>query len=1541
MKKIAFLLFSLIFFSSFFYAQELKKQKESFIKDFKNLVEPFLKEENKSFVRNELEKTIMDPMGFSDDLTVDMISTYEILKSKNFKPFPIIYNYIYSVCAFMKDKNGKSAFKDWEKIIEKMIENKNQSKMEDFLDFSAGFFSNSVLIHNPTFDWLYRGGSYSFEDPDRPMVIFEGGNLVCGVENTREDKDKNPYVDSIVIYEAKGVFDPFLKKWKAKGGIISWEKVGLPKNETYAELSYYNLSLKSSSLECDTVILHTPYFQKPIKGKLSDRAFRINREEDKTYPQFKSFDKRLKIKQIVPNVDYDGGFSLMGKNFVGIGTGGEPAFIVLHRNSKPFIKLFTQYISINKEMIKCYNALSSIYIGTKDSIFHPNIEFNYDLKTQMIEFVRASKGMGTAPFSNSYHQVDMYIPKLLWKYDSPEIELTYIMGQSLDQRFARLESKNYFDNKLYDRLQGMNKNHPLAAIAEYCFKYDEYVLPEGKMATALGLTIEQAKVILLDLATYGFLNYDVENKIISVNQKLLTFARAKSQKIDYDNLKFEADFRPKKLSGYTDEQIKKETFLQDIQLEYDKKNKYREGLKNFGIFNLGTMEIRMEGIDMITLSDNQRTHVFPTNNNVIIRENRNFDFAGWIISGKLEINTLEANYIYNTHKVNIFKSEKTLLRVNPLQEADGKKPIIVSNELNALVGELLVDDPSNKSGLSKKFTDFPKLNVSKPSLVYYNQKSLFKGAYDSTRFYFTVDPFSMDSLDNFVEKTQRFTGELTSAGIFPKFKEPLKIMPDYSLGFTTKSAENGYPIYGNKAKFDNKILLSSKGLQGAGTITYVESTSISKGLTFLPDSTMGYAEFDNKPVEGGTEFPDIQGQDVYITLVPKNDVLKVKTDINREMTMFNKECRIKGTVYIQPFGASGNGVTTFTDANLGSKKLKFTRWEINSDTANFNVKNNFVVDDEDPLSLKTENLQAHVSFKKRKGEFKSNSGSSRVEFPVNQYLCKIDFFTWFMDKEELELSTNADRSIDIETDLDLVGANFFSLHPEQDSLQFKSRQARFSIRQKTITCKKVEYIEVGDARIFPDTNTVLIRKKANMDPLVNSEILANKITKFHKFRNCDTKIHARRKYESTGDYPYYDKDSNVTLLKMDRIWLDSTYQTTATGKITEKSNFTLSEQFSYYGDVLIKANVQHIKFSGSIRVNHTCNNFTRSYMAISYEIDPKNIQIPISPKTLKSIDSTQLFVGILWRDSKDFEEIKMYPTFLSEAVNVKDKIVFSSEGFLQYNSNTREFQIASKEKLVNRAEKGNYLAFNINTCSLNGLGKIDLGVDIEPVNVEAIGRINYYEKNGQTTMDLTLKYDIPLEENSWEKIADKINLIPDLKPMDFLSTTYKSALLEWTDQKTADKIESDYTLMGQIPKMPKEAKASIVISGIKLSSFYDSKFDEKGIISTTDKAAIVSLFGKPVFKMLPVKVFFQQLPTLSGGDKFGLYFHLPGSNQYFLDFYKQKNDGELRIYTSDGEFINEVNELKSDKKKSKNFSYTPTTNRVYLVKFLKLFGIEE
>ena len=1526
-----------LMFSFISFSQTFSNNREKFVKEFQNSLTEFGKGEFHDFAKKTLPLILLETNLFPDAYFTKMVETCNAMSVKKMSPYPEIYQYVFSVYSLVNAKQSNASFQAWQSSVDKLLDKSNVKKFEDFIDLSAGFFSERKIAESSNFKWFYEGGEYSFEFTDKPFIKCSNGNLICRIDNRNsKTKDNQPFIDSLVVYKTSGTYDPVLKKWDGIGGTLTWEKVGLPKNETFATIKKYDVSCKTPNLSTDSVAFTTKYFSKPILGQLSDRAFTINREEDKIYPQFISYEKRLRIKNIKENVDYDGGFTMQGSSFVGMGTPLDPAKILIYRNNIVFIKVIAQFIYISPTKISSNNAATALYLNTGDSITHGGLQFGYDLDKKMIELSRTNNGNGMSPFHDSYHMVDIFVPKITWKIDEQDIYYTYDFGTSQEQRVANFESKSYFDEKLYDKLQGLEPIHPLLAISKYCYKYDEYFINEGKAATALGKTVEQVKPLLIDLSIFGFINYDLETKMITVNPKLDNFVLGKAGKRDYDNMVFTSDLRPKELKGFSDEQIKADPNLQALKDLYKKQSEERRLMTYFGKMNLGTLEIDLNGVDRVKISDIQNATVFPDGSRIVLKENRNFDFYGWMNIGKLEINTYSASFNYRDYKFIVLKSGESIFRVRPLQQTDGVKPIPMVSNINGIKGEIYVDDPANRSGNNKTILGFPKIKSTKPTFVYYNDKSIFRGVYDSARFYYTVAPFEMDSLDDFSEKTLRFKGELTSAGIFPKITEDIKIMADYSFGFTSQAPAGGYEFYGTSAKYENKIVLSQNGLQGSGVINFVQSSSTSKALNFLPDSTIGLAHFVNRPMETGVEFPDVESEEAFITYVPKKNYLRAQSTPKSDLLFFKAEAKLRGTAIVTPKGIRGNGLMTFNTATTVSDDYSFKRWDIDADTAGFSLKNTFAEAGEDMMAFQADNVEAHISFKNRMGEFKSNRGTSQVNFPVNQYICRMDKFSWFMDYSELQLEKSGDQDITIDSDMDLVGPNFISVHPDQDSLQFRAPKAKYDLKLRTIFCDKVEYLEIADARIYPDSMKVIIHKKAKMEPFTKAKIVANYITKYHTFTNANVEVTGKRAYSGNGEYPYYDKDSVLTYFQMKKITLDTSFQTVASGVIDENAGFKLSPEFDYYGKVGVIASNPLINFEGATRINHTCEKFDKTWMSFSAPIDPKNIQIPVSA-VMKNLNEEPISAGIVWRNSRDTDSIKLYPTFLSELSDVNDPIVMTASGYLQYNFAAKEFQIASKEKLLNRSEKGNFLALHTESCSLNGQGVVNLGMDYGDVVVDAVGVVNYNQNSGETSMNLTARFKMALDKGVMEDVATRIKTIEGLKEMDFSSTTFEEALVEWTDLKTADKIKSDYTIKGEIKKLPEQLETAMTITGLRLSSYDKMSSQEKGLITNVKSAVLVNIFEKPIMKYVPMRAFFQQIYSENGGDRFGLQIEIPGGYDYYFDYSMTKKEGDMRIITADPDFNTAVDAIKEDKRKTKNFKFEGTTQQVYLSKFLRLF----
>lgn len=1543
MSKYLIGLFVLVCSGSLSFGQTVfSEEREKFVKEFHKTLSDYGKGDFNEFSKKLLPLQLLESPDFSDNLFRKMVATSNLILEKKLKPYPELYNYVYSMYSLVKSGQSTASVDAWHSTVDNMLDARNVKKFEGFIDLSSTFFSNKILTEQTNYTWYYEGGNFAFDSDGKAFFVLSGGNLICRVVN-KNDKEakKNPYLDSIVIRNTNGVFDPFLKKWEGSEGTIDWGKAGLSEDDYYAEIKEYSVALKSANFNTDSVLFYTPLFEKPILGQLSDRAFISSGSGDAQFPQFTSYDKRLVIKNIKDEMDYVGGFAMKGKNFEGYGTTAIPAVLTIFQDKKTFVVAKSELFVVNDEKIFSKEASFWMQIAQTDSIFHPGATLIYTTKDKKFEIQRSANGIGQSPFTNSYHQLDMYLPKIVWTQDEKVLSFDFTFGMSPDQRIARLESNNYFNGKLYNQIQGLATEHPLVALLNYSYKNDKHLISEGTAATALGKTVDQAKPLLLDLASQGFISYDTETKNITVNQKTINFVEARADKRDYDNIIFTSDLRPKHLNQYSPEEIAKDDFLKAIQSNYNKLNAERNKMTNFGSLDLKSLDLHLVAVDEVTISEAQSVTIFPKNYDVVLKKNRDFDFTGFINAGKLEIDAEVSEFKYNEFKFILTKSNNTSFRVRPMAEKDGNRAIALTSEVNGIIGELLVDDPKNRSGKDKKILGYPKLNVTKDSKIFYNDPEIYRGAYDSTRFYFTVAPFVRDSLDNFEEKSFRLKGELTSAGIFPKFKESVRIMPDYSLGFSTKAEGLGYSFYGTSANYNNKIVLSNSGLQGAGTIKYINATADSKAFAFLPDSTVGFATFENKEELSGIQFPQVIAKEAYITYIPKLNLMKAKSTQKSDLDFFGGQAILKGTAYITPNGMRGEGLMNFLTATLVSNDFAYKAKEITGDTTNFNLRNTNKAEDEENITFKTENVAAKISFADRKGVFVSNGGSSTVSFPINDYICKMDIFNWYMDKDKIDMESKKGSDISFDAGVDLATPNFFSTNPKQDSLMFKAPKATYSIQEKVIYCDDIDYIDIADARISPTDKKLTIRKNAKMDPIPEAKIVANYITKYHTFVKAKVDITGRRAYEATGDYPYFDAKGNLTFIKMDKIGLDTSYQTIANGAVNKEQGFKLSDKFDFYGNLIVRAASPLVQYKGATRLNHSCAKFDRNWMAFDAEIDAAAIQIPVSSE-MKNLEGERISAGLVWRDARSTDSIRIYPTFLSALTEKNDPVVMTASGVLQYDYTTKEFQIGPKEKFLNPTEKGNIITLNSETCSMKGNGNVQLGMDFGESKVLAFGDALYDQSTGKTSLDLTISVQMPVEKKPFEDIAPRVQLVPGIAFMDMEEINLEQALREWSQNvEVADKFKSDYIIKGEVKKIPEELAKGITFSGVKLISFDNNEYQEKGLVTTEGSAVLVNVFDKPVFKIVEMDAFF--LKTYSGAqsDKFTILFAVTGGKTYFWDYTMAKKDGELRMMSSDSDFKAAVDELKEDKRKSKNFSFGFTDQNVYVAKFKRLLGKEE
>ncbi|MBX2971694.1 MAG: hypothetical protein KF797_01190 [Flavobacteriales bacterium] len=1386
-----------------------------------------------------------------------IVEVANFMLKKRFDAFPHFRDYLGAIAAFPNGGRSGAEFDAWMQGMDKLVQSGRKQNVVAFIATCANLFKDNTMFSSASTKWRSRSSKFTFEFDSIPKIVFPKADLVCSAKG-----------DSAVILATSGTYLPTMELWKGVGGKVTWERAGLKPTATFAEWAHrYEIKMKSAAFEVDSVQFNDPYFERTLLGKISDKVLANVEEKTASYPRFESYDRRMKIRDIAEGIDFEGGFTMQGAKLQGYGTKEEPAFMTFYRDKRPFIITRGLFFSIEPERITSDDVALQLLLE-KDSIHHPSVSMRFIKGKKQLSLIKKDEGLGKAPFYDTYHQLDMYFETITWKQGDPLLELGNLQGST--QTKASFESFDYFQEKRYMAMLGIDAVHPLVRLNDFS-KQNEGRFYAQELAVFSKMQKQAVVPMLIDMANKGYLKFDPETEWVETTPRLRQHILNSAGRQDYDVLQF---------------------------------NSNAEGAN--ATVNLLNYDLAIMGVARIVVSDSQDVKIFPSGRQVTVKKGRDFTFGGSVQAGKLQFYGKEYYFHYDPFVIDLLNVDSVSFMADSFEknEQGERTRVRVKNVLEQVTGTLEIDEPSNKNGLQQvkgpdgkmtaRYPQFPKFNSTKESYVFYDKRSTQRGVYKRDKFYYRSDPFMLDSLDNFTNAGLNFTGTLVSGGIFPDIKEPLGLQPDYALGFVRKTGDGGMPLYGKKAKFTDEITLNSRGLQGKGEMEYLTTTLRSKALVFCPDSTLGRADtLFNKSSTTAGKVPDVRGADLFVRLEPANDVLRSEK-LKKPMVMYGDQAYLHGLTDLKPSGMTGAGLVDFKNATLSSKLFQFTTMQVHADTSDFRLTEG----DTASIAFKTDNVNATVKLDERVGEFVSNGSETKVEFPVNQYMCFMDRFKWYMDQGDIELESDRTAAVGNE-DLQLSGSNFISTRPDQDSLSFMAPKARYDLKKHLITANDVQYIQVADALVTPDSMRVRIRRNAVLDPLNNAVITANYVTRHHRIYNATVDIKARRRYTATGDIDYVDEDQKSFRIALNEIKVDTGLQTVARGRITKEQDFRLSPAFDFFGDVSLTASIKELTFSGSTRIQHGCEGLAKNWMKFSGPIDPLEVFIPVAD-TLYDDQSALIGAGVRLTDEDPF---KVYGTFLSRVADPKDRAVIGARGLLFYDKARKEYMISNKDKIRKRDMPGDLVSLAVDNCVILGDGRINHGVDLGRISLTNVGGLRYETDGAKLTTEEVMIHDFFFHDNALERMAAEMLAYPDLKPVDITKTYYERMLREVLGLERSDKLISELSIKGEIKKLPDELVKPLVLADVKMR--WDGP--EQSWVSD-GPIGIASILKKPIYRYVKGKV---HLERKRSGDIMTIYLAMDDQTYYFFQYTRNY----LYAYSSDATFNTMLSELKDDKRK--------------------------
>jgi len=621
-----------------------------------------------------------------------------------------------------------------------------------------------------------------------------------------------------------------------------------------------------------------------------------------------------------------------------------------------------------------------------------------------------------------------------------------------------------------------------------------------------------------------------------------------------------------------------------------------------------------------------------------------------------------------------------------------------------------------------------------------------------------LEPFAIDSLDNYRPEAISPNGTFISAGILPPLQMEMTLRDDNSLGFYMQTPEEGIELYGGIGKFFNDIEMSSKGLHGYGTFDYLTSTTWSDDFLMHPDSMMAQSRrYLIRERLDATEYPYVENTVSNVKLIPSQEVMKVSRT-NETFRIFNDSVFHGGNLALRPTGLTGDGVMALPDARLESERFRYGARTILADSAGVRLK----VKSLQEYPFLTNDVNLHIDLDTQKGEMTANGDATLIELPYNMYETRLDQITWFMDRDEVGLSQNKflpENDVDIGIDsLKSNGPRYLSRHPKQDRLSFIAPVAVYNYRTRLLHASRVPFIHVADAYVFPYAGEVEVGYQATMGQLENAQVLANQRNRQHHIYEASIAINGAKDYNGSGYYNYMDAFGNSYKVYFDRIWVDTTIQSRSLGGVAEDDPFMLSPFFDFQGEVSLSASNPYLTFDGGVRIVHDCS-IRKDWLRFTSTLNPAEIRIPV-PEQMQNVALNKIFAGsMITRDSTH-----IYSTFISGRDDYFDANITGASGILLYDTERESYIISTPEKIADSTLPGKYLRLETTNCKVYGEGPIDLTLNYGIVKISSAGKAEHRVSEDEFSAHLVMGLDFPFSKDALELMGAEIDSLPNLEP---------------------------------------------------------------------------------------------------------------------------------------------------------------------------------
>jgi len=1418
------------------------------------------------------------------------------LEAKGWKLFPDLVTYINAVMEIRKSSSRINIPADqFFAITESVIDHFPQEEVLNYLKTLEKFVQRGVLFETAAFRWqftqleprlqyaaLVDSSAWPPREYRSPILSF-----------TKTDIIFQSRTDTTQISETRGYVDIFDRKFHGEGGRYDWRRLGLPPDSVYVELKDFTANLKVTFFEAPDVVFHYDGFlPKPVIGDLNENIRHYENVNDAEYPYFRSTQGIISIPEFAENMSYEGGFSMKGVTKVGSAIGDTLAKLHIYhaRYQTEMLKLQSQEFQLNPEKMSTDEAIVTLYLPDRDSLFHRAMRLVYEVESKdLLLFINRKEKTSLQPIHSNYHQSNFYFDAIKMNPNRDTIAFTAFVAP--EKKTFAIESEDYFRMDRFDEYRGVLRLNPIGAMYRYWADTRQREFTVTELLNHLKAPEEHDRFVtaMPKVAGAGFAEWDPELERIRLMPRALRWGMAAGKVKDYDALQLTSNIQ----TGGNNAEM-----------------------------NYLTKTVKLMGVPYFSFSDSVRVDVQPLDREVYMFKNRYLNFGGLMRAGVMDYvgsHIDQFQFQYDNFKVYCdsvdyirFVTERHASRLGrPLQTKTKLEQALETLKIEGVNGAVYINRPDNKSG-KVIHPEYPVFDCYSQSFKYWNDSTQWNnGVYVRDSFLFVLDPFVLDSLEDFDLRALEFLGTFEAVGIMPAWRDTLKPVRDNTYGVrqhTDQMADPSntdsvaVPVYGGKGEFHNLVHVNQQAMWGEGQLFYLNTVAECDSFCFHFDSVFSATLTDNFYLrEGayqGADNPSVNVKRVKYIWYPHQDKLVLRSG-QEPMELFNGQGVLRGELQVTPDGVQASGLLELDNVQIESDYLDFTQAGVEAQDGTF-----IVSDPDIPTKqhFRAENVAIAYDVNTHTSQFTSvASGRNNMSFPQQRWSTDLGTGTYDRNSGRLALVKKPTQPI----------SRFASDDPYMYSLDFIADSAVYNLATEEVEIEGTDSILVADAIVYPYDGQVVIDKEGKLPRLSNARLRVNQDSRYHEFFDVSVTVKNGINYGASGKYAYKEfvgEQPGANIIEFSDIYVRKDTTSRGVGIIPESQNFFITNRVIFRDSVEMIPGSRFLRFSGEVKIQSDNPAFRNSWFTFQDTVNPDSVFIPFA-------GDNRLVAGIHFFPTYQL----FYPTFLQERRNRKDEDVVTAEGYLTVDPQSLAFRIGSREKLEQSQYRGTTVAYNDSTRRITSTGLLNLPLNLPEESEASIRVAGSWSQlqgsdNAQTELFMTLDFgDFP--KGALSTLASRVAGITatneDINVADQLLLESAAEFTEdpeSTEEKTINKLAQKLESLAFVRNfaLAEAIDAPIVLSNVRFT-FCDSAktFYYGGPIG------IVGLDGVSINKKVNAKMTYSFGRRMPNGkvrnDTLRMYlaFDADEFDWWYLEF----SGDELRQLTTINAVNQDINQL--------------------------------